>query len=268
MKTLFCTTPGNLSFSDSNEPGPSQGKAIIRIRRIGICGTDLHGFEGTQPFFNYPRILGHELSGELVDTGGAAGFHVGDLVTLIPYYSCGSCHACRIGKPNCCESISVCGVHEDGGMREYFQVPVSSLLPGRRIDMDRLALTEPLAVAAHAIRRGGVRPGEHVLVVGAGPIGTGLAWFAKLAGAHVVVAEKHPGRAAFARGSTDADAILDHSAGDIQEALADLTDGAMPDVIFDATGNLQAVESAFPLISHGGRFHGLQVPCQIGRAHV
>lgn len=254
MQALICTSPGILSFADSDEPKAASGKAIIRIRRVGICGTDLHGYEGTQPFFNYPRILGHELSGELVDTGGAAGFSIGDLVTMVPYYSCGTCHACRNGKPNCCESISVCGVHEDGGMREYFQVPAGSLLAGRGLDLDRLALTEPLAVAAHGVRRGGVKEGETVLVVGAGPIGIGLAWFAKLAGARVLVSERHPGRLAFAKKAVEADGYFDPADGDFREVLREVTGGSMPDVIFDATGNLRAMEAAFPLMSHGGRF--------------
>lgn len=235
-------------------PEPAAGKAILRIRRVGICGTDLHGYEGTQPFFNYPRILGHELSGELVDTGGAPEFKVGDTVTMIPYHSCGHCHACRNGKPNCCETISVCGVHEDGGMRGYFQVPVGSLLPSHGLDLDRLALTEPLAVAAHGVRRGGVKAGETVLVVGAGPIGIGLAWFAKLAGARVLLSERHPGRMAFAQKVVEAEAYFDPAEGDLRNALSRHTLGTMPDVIFDATGNLKAMEASFSLMSHGGRF--------------
>lgn len=254
MRTLVCTSPHQLDFGDTPEPRPSEGKAILRIRRVGICGTDLHGFEGTQPFFTYPRILGHELSGELVDTGGAPGLKVGDQVTMIPYYSCGQCHACRSGKPNCCETISVCGVHEDGGMREYFQVPVDSLVAGRGLDLDRLALTEPLAIAAHAVNRGGVKAGETVLVVGAGPIGIGLAWFAKLAGAQVLLSERHEGRRSFAGKASDADAIIDPAAGDLRDTVSMLTKRAMPDVIFDATGNLKAMEASFPLMSHGGRF--------------
>jgi 2-desacetyl-2-hydroxyethyl bacteriochlorophyllide A dehydrogenase len=254
MRLLTCTQPGLLEFSTSAEPTPLAGKAIIRIRRVGICGTDLHGFEGTQPFFNYPRILGHELSGELVDAGGAEGYSVGDLVSLIPYYSCGHCHACRLGKLNCCASISVCGVHEDGGMREYFQVPAANLLPGFGLDADRLALTEPLAVAAHGVRRAEVWPGETVLVIGAGPIGIGLAWFSALAGARVVVSERHPGRLAFARKIIDGAVFLDPSEVDLKSVLADLTEGGMPDLVFDATGNRNAIEAAFPLMAHGGRY--------------
>jgi 2-desacetyl-2-hydroxyethyl bacteriochlorophyllide A dehydrogenase len=139
-------------------------------------------------------------------------------------------------------------------MREYFQVPADSLLGGSGLDLDRLALTEPLAVAAHGINRGGVKPGETVLIVGAGPIGIGLAWFAKLAGARVLLSERHPGRLNFARKVIDGDAFLDPGEVDMRSALDDLTKGAMPDAIFDATGSLKAMEASFPLMSHGGRF--------------
>jgi len=139
-------------------------------------------------------------------------------------------------------------------MCEYFQVPSESLVAGEGLDLDRLALTEPLAVAAHGIRRGGVKAGETVLVVGAGPIGIGLAWFARLAGARVLLSERHQGRMAFAQKIAQADAFLDPGQGDMKTRLAELTEGAMPDVIYDATGNLKAMEASFPLIAHGGRF--------------
>ena len=123
MRSLICTSPGQFEYQDIEQPVAAPGQALIRIRRIGICGTDLHAFEGTQPFFTYPRILGHELAGELVDTGGAAGFAQGETVSFIPYFNCGTCIACRNGKPNCCANIKVCGVHVDGGMVEYLAVP-------------------------------------------------------------------------------------------------------------------------------------------------
>src|SRR6476620_7499244 len=131
MKTLVCIKPGEFQYSISERPQLEAGCAIIKIRRIGICGTDLHAFEGTQPYFEYPRILGHELAGELEDTGGAFGFQRGEKVTFIPYFNCGHCIACRNGLPNCCVSMKVCGVHIDGGMTEYLDVPASSLIHGQ-----------------------------------------------------------------------------------------------------------------------------------------
>src|SRR4051812_518616 len=123
MKVLTCTTPGSFAYSEGEKPVLKADHAIIKIKRIGVCGTDLHAFRGTQPFFSYPRVLGHELSGQLVEVDNAPGFEVGEAVTFIPYFNCGVCVACRSGKPNCCVNIQVCGVHADGGMVEYLQVP-------------------------------------------------------------------------------------------------------------------------------------------------
>ena len=128
MKALVCQQPGKLEYINIPDPQIKKYHAIIKIKRIGICGTDLHAFEGTQPYFNYPRILGHELAGELVDMDNAPGFANGQVVTIIPYFNCGGCVACRRGKPNCCVNIKVCGVHIDGGMVEYLSVPSSSLV--------------------------------------------------------------------------------------------------------------------------------------------
>ncbi|MGH2562933.1 MAG: alcohol dehydrogenase catalytic domain-containing protein, partial [Ginsengibacter sp.] len=119
MKTLICTEPGLLQYKDILPPVLQAGHSIIEIRRIGICGTDLHGYKGTQPFFKYPRILGHELAGDLIEADGADGFVPGEALTFIPYFNCGECIACRNDKPNCCVNIKVFGVHIDGGMQEY-----------------------------------------------------------------------------------------------------------------------------------------------------
>src|SRR5678809_928144 len=139
MKTLVCTRPGEFSYEDRQAPGPQKQHAIIRVKRVGICGTDLHAFEGTQPFFEYPRILGHELAGELVEFDDAPGFEVGEKVSFIPYFHCGECIACRTGLTNCCANIKVCGVHVNGGFAEYLSVPSYSLLHGEVLNFDELS---------------------------------------------------------------------------------------------------------------------------------
>ena len=107
MKELSCKTPGEFEYKNAQKPVLSEGRAIIQIKRIGICGTDLHAFEGTQPYFSYPRTLGHELAGEVSEIESNSDFQKGDLVTIMPYFSCGTCVACRKGKTNCCQKISV-----------------------------------------------------------------------------------------------------------------------------------------------------------------
>jgi len=254
MKTLTCTAPGQFDYSVGTVPVLHPGQAIIRVRRIGICGTDLHAFEGTQPYFNYPRILGHELAGELVAIDAPTTFTPGDAVTIIPYFHCGRCVACRAGKTNCCEQMQVCGVHVDGGMREYITVPAHSLIHGDGLSFDQLALVEPLAIGAHGVRRAGVQPGEHVLVVGAGPIGLGVMEFARLAGGLVTALDINTNRLAFCQSHLQVPYIVDARSTDVVEQLRTITQGDMPTVVIDATGSQLAIEQSFSYLAHGGRY--------------
>ena len=253
MKTLVCTTPGHFSYEDKATPASQEGHTLIRIRRIGICGTDLHAFEGTQPFFNYPRILGHELAGEIVETD-RADFSVGEVVTFIPYFNCKKCVACRNGKPNCCTSLKVSGVHIDGGMVEYLSVPSYSLVHGDGLSFDELALVEPLAIGAHGVRRAMVQKGENVLVVGAGPIGLGTMEFARIAGGNVIALDINDSRLAFCKEKLGVAHTVNALTDDVAAKLAELTDGEMPTVVIDATGSLRAINTAFGYLAHGGRY--------------
>jgi 2-desacetyl-2-hydroxyethyl bacteriochlorophyllide A dehydrogenase len=254
MKVLVCTEPGNFEYKTLQKPQLKPGYAIIKIKRIGICGTDLHAFEGTQPYFSYPRILGHELSGELVDFDNAPGFEKGEIVTFIPYFNCGHCVACRMGKSNCCSSIQVCGVHCDGGMVEYLMVPSESLLHGEGLSLDELALVEPLAIGAHGVRRAQIANGENVLVIGAGPIGLGTMEMAKIAGANVIAMDINEQRLQFCKEKLHVSFTLNPAGKDVIQQLAEITNGDMPTVVIDATGNLKAINTGFKYLSHGGKY--------------
>jgi 2-desacetyl-2-hydroxyethyl bacteriochlorophyllide A dehydrogenase len=254
MNTLVCTEPGHFAYETRPAPAAQAGQALLRIRRIGICGTDLHAFQGTQPFFNYPRVLGHELAGELVDTGGTPGFAVGEAVTFIPYFNCGHCIACRAGKPNCCAQINVCGVHVDGGMAELLAVPAELLVHGDGLSYDELALVEPLAIGAHGVRRAGVQPGEFVLVVGAGPIGLGVMEFARIAGGQVIALDINQQRLAFCKRELGVAHAVNALDADVPAQLAAITNGDMPTVVIDATGSQKAILNAFHYLAHGGRY--------------
>ena len=253
MKALVCIKPGELDYREVDAPMAKPGQAIIKIRRIGICGTDLHAFEGVQPFFEYPRILGHELAGDLVDLDRAPGFAPGDAVTVIPYFHCGHCVACRTGKPNCCVTLEVCGVHVDGGMVDYLSVPSSALVHGGGLDHDQLALVEPLAIGMHAIRRARVRPGEFVLVVGAGPIGMGTMEAARIAGGEVIAMDINQGRLRFCRDRLRILHTVAAGEGSMEE-LRRITRGDMPAVVVDATGSLKAINHSFQYMAHGARY--------------
>ncbi|MFD2287660.1 alcohol dehydrogenase catalytic domain-containing protein [Pedobacter petrophilus] len=254
MKTLTCTTPGTFEYSETARPELKKDHAIIKIKRIGICGTDLHAFEGTQPFFNYPRVLGHELSGELVEIDGRNDFQTGEAVTFIPYFNCGECIACRMNKPNCCVKMQVCGVHVDGGMREYLQVPSRTLLHGEGLSYDELALVEPLAIGAHGVRRADVQPGEFVLVIGAGPIGLGTMEFARIAGGNVIALDINDDRLTFCKEKLGVAYTINALSPDVTEQLGLITNGDMPTVVIDATGNQKAINNAINYMAHGARF--------------
>jgi len=254
MKTLVCVKPGQLEFAESERPTLQKGHAIIKIKRIGICGTDLHAFEGTQPFFNYPRVLGHELAGELMEFDGAPGFEVGETVSFIPYFNCGLCIACRAGKPNCCTLLKVCGVHMDGGMTEYLSVPCYSLLHGDGLSFDELSLMEPLAIGAHGVRRASIFKDEFVLVIGAGPIGLGTMEFARIAGGNVIALDVNEKRLQFCKNNLNIKHCINALAPDVVQQLMEITNGDMPSVVIDATGNLKAINNAFQYMAHGARY--------------
>lgn len=254
MRILTCVKPGEFAYSDVLAPELKPDHALIKVKRIGICGTDLHAFEGTQPFFNYPRVLGHELAGEIVAIESHAEYRVGDLVSIIPYFSCGTCYACSQGKTNCCSSLNVFGVHSDGGMAEFILLPIDALFKNTSLDLDALALLEPLAIGAHGIKRAQIQPNEYVLIVGAGPIGLGAAAMASIAGAQVIILDMNQNRLDFAKEKLHIPLSINPNQEDALIVLKEITQGHMPRVVIDATGYKKAIENSFQYISHGGNY--------------
>jgi 2-desacetyl-2-hydroxyethyl bacteriochlorophyllide A dehydrogenase len=253
MKALVCIKPGCFEYREVNDIDWKPGFTLLKIKRVGVCGTDLHAFEGTQPYFNYPRILGHELAAEIIETD-AAGFSKNETVTCIPYFNCGKCVACKKGKPNCCASIQVCGVHVDGALAEYFAVPSNLLLHANNLTPDELALVEPFSVGAHAVRRAAIGINDVALIVGAGPIGLATAEMARVAGAKIIIADTNENRLKFCAEHLSIQHIINPASDNMMEYLQTLTQGAMPDVVFDATGNLKAINNAFQYIAHAGKY--------------
>ncbi|MDF2834985.1 MAG: theronine dehydrogenase-like Zn-dependent dehydrogenase [Paenibacillus sp.] len=255
MKGIVCEQTGTFRMRD-DLPAPelAEGHAIVAIRRIGICGTDYHAFKGNQPFFEYPRILGHELSGVIEAIGDdTQGFAVGDQVAILPYLHCGGCVACRRGKSNCCTSMQVLGVHRDGGMRERIAVPVRHLLLANALTLDEAAMAEPLAIGAHAVRRAEVAAGDTVLVIGSGPIGLGVMAFARHAGARVIAMDISEQRLAFCASWAGVDETIVALGDDVLQRLSELTDGEFPVAVFDATGNAASMAKSFEYAAHGGK---------------
>jgi len=253
MLALSCIQPGLFSYIQVREPEAIKGNSILRIKRIGVCGTDLHAYRGTQPYFNYPRVLGHEIAAEYV-SGDTDGLKAGDLCTVMPYISCGKCRACLIGKSNCCLHLKVCGVHIDGALTEYYSVPSELVIPADGLSLEELALMEPLAVAAHGIIRAGEINGNPILIMGAGPIGMGLVIMAHEAGAEVWLLDLNEDRLNFAAKHLGVKHRF--NAGD-PELLEKLKSGRGEDmfpIVIDASGNLGAIESGLQYLGHGGQY--------------
>ncbi|SFD65548.1 2-desacetyl-2-hydroxyethyl bacteriochlorophyllide A dehydrogenase [Paenibacillus catalpae] len=252
MKGIVCEQVEQFKLLELEEPVFTEGEAIVRIKRVGICGTDLHAYKGNQPFFSYPRILGHELSGIIEQIGdNAEGFQAGDQISVIPYLHCGECVACRNGKTNCCTSIKVLGVHADGGMREKISVPVTHLLNTNGLTLEQAAVIEPFSIGAHAVRHSGLGKGDTALVIGAGPIGLGIMALAKHAGANVIAMDVNNERLAFCKQW----AKVDHAVNALDNPTAQLealTNGDYPIIVFDATGNTNSMSAAVQYVAHGG----------------
>ena len=250
MTCGVCVEPGLFELREMPLPAEAPaGWALVDICAVGICGTDYHIFEGKHPYLNYPRVIGHELSGRLV--ADAAGLGAGDLVVVNPYVSCGTCHACKRGKPNCCEKIEVLGVHRDGGMSARIAVPEGNLYPAEGLTEIQAAMVEFLSIGAHAVARSGIEEGDRVLVTGAGPIGIGAALFARLAGADVHLLDLSKERLAMAADKFGFEHL--HNDSDPAGILTgDLASGF--DIVFDATGSARAIEAGFPLLAHGSTY--------------
>jgi 2-desacetyl-2-hydroxyethyl bacteriochlorophyllide A dehydrogenase len=253
MKSMICEQPDQLVLREVPDPLFIEGHALIRIRQIGICGTDLHAYKGNQPFFTYPRVLGHELAGTVEEIGdNPEGLREGDQVCIIPYMHCGQCIACRYGKTNCCTHMKVLGVHIDGGMSERISVPVSHLIKTNGLTLDQTAVLEPFSIGAHAVRRSELRQGEIALVIGAGPIGLGVMKFAKRRGAIVIAMDINDERLEFCRQWAEADYTI-NALQEPKEQLEVLTNGDFPTVVFDATGNTRSMTDSFQWVAHGGK---------------
>ena len=231
-------------------PEAAEGLVSVDIRYIGVCGTDVHIFQGKHPFMEYPRLLGHELSG-VVAGEGTERLPPGTPLVINPYLACGVCIACRKGRPNCCVKLKVLGVHTDGGMCERIVMPEANLYPAGDLGLRDAAMVEFLAIGAHAVRRSETVPGDRVLVVGMGPIGIGAALFARRARGRVTVMDVSAKRLDFARDHLGlAEQIL--AGPDALAAAASDTGGELYDVVFDATGNANAMEASFGFVAYTG----------------
>jgi 2-desacetyl-2-hydroxyethyl bacteriochlorophyllide A dehydrogenase len=253
MLTVTCETPGTLRAIDTERPVRGEGEVLLRIKRVGVCGTDLHIFSGNQPYLQYPRVMGHEISAIVEEAIPGGRLSVGDVVYVMPYIACGQCIACRQGKTNCCTKLQVLGVHRDGALTELLSLPEAYVHKAEGVTLDQAAMVEFLAIGAHAVRRAQVRQGQRVLVVGAGPIGMAAMIFARINGAVVTAIDGRQDRLDFCTRELGVANAIALGPNDTEQ-LSAVTDGEFFDVVFDATGNAKAIERGFGFVAHAGSY--------------
>ena len=255
MKAIRLTAPQTFEKCEVEEPSsPGPGQALIRTVRMGICGTDVSCYLGKFPFFDYPRIPGHELGVEILEVGeGVKNVKPGDRCSVEPYLNCGQCHACRKGKGNCCENLKVFGVMMNGGLCERSIIRADKLHPSTQLSFEQLALVETLAIGCHASNRGNAGPEDHVLIIGAGPIGLSTLEFNRLTGATVTVMDMSEDRLAFCRENYGIQNLVTFKGdGSEIEHMRQITNGSLYDVVTDATGNNHSMSNALEYVAFGG----------------
>ena len=253
MKAIQLVEPRQLREIEIGEPAaPGPGEALVRTHTMGICGTDVSAFLGKMPLYRYPRIPGHELGVEVLAVGADVNHvAVSDRCSVEPYMNCGDCHACRRGAGNCCVNLEVLGVMIDGGLRPRFVLPAAKLHRSQKLSFEQLALVETLAIGCHAVDR--CQPGQddNCLVIGAGPIGLATIEFVKLTGAKTIVLDLNQQRLDFCKNVIGVDETILLS-NQLEGDLRSVTEGNLPDIVIDATGNAASMSNAFHLTAPTG----------------
>ncbi|MBS1229522.1 MAG: yjmD 1 [Proteobacteria bacterium] len=254
MKSVCLKQPGEISLVDIPPTRRGEGEILIKVRSAGICGSDIGAYKGVNPLVSYPRIIGHEIAGEVIEVpDDEVGLMPGDRVILEPYVYCGHCYPCSIGHTNCCENLTVRGVHIEGGMAEYVSHPRHLLhkVPDS-IPWNLVPMAEPLVISMHAVKQSETRAGEHVVIFGAGQIGLLAAQYAMAIGAIAIVVDPVDERLALAKSLGIAHTINPVSS-DAQEAIKVITKGRMAEVVIEASGAAPAIRNAIDYVSYAGR---------------
>ena len=255
MKAVYMEKPWNIEISDVQMPKPKEGEALLRVKSAGICGSDIGAFRGTNGLVSYPRIIGHEIAGEVISIpeNNKNGIKPGDRVIVDPYLYCGHCYPCSIGRTNCCVDLKVLGVHVDGGMAEYFCHPADMLLKvPDDMPWDIIPLAEPLTIALHGIHRLNLKAGEHIAINGAGPIGLLAAMVALHYGAEPIMIDLVKERLDFAK-SLGVRCTINLREEDLVEKVSEYTNGRMAECVMEASGANSAIRATLDIVSHAGR---------------
>jgi len=254
MRALCIRAPGQAEVIDAPRPVVHDGHVLLRVVRVGLCGSDLSTYLGENPMVSYPRIPGHEVGGvvEAVGSGVPRAWSAGMSVTLSPYAECGRCASCRAGRSNACRGNQTMGVQRDGALAEFVVVPHEKLYTSDALSLEALALVEPFAVGAHAVVRGRVRECDTVLVLGCGAVGLGAIAAAASRGARVIAADIHAPKLDLAK-RLGACETLNAASGSPEERITELTDGEGPAVVIEAAGTPATYRMAVDVAAFCGR---------------
>ena len=254
MKAVLLQKPYEIRLTESEKPVPKAGQALLKVRSAGICGSDIGAFRGTNPLVSYPRIIGHEIAGEVVSIPeNRKGIRTGDRVVVDPYLYCGKCYPCSIGRTNCCENLRVLGVHVDGGMAEYFAHPSDMLVKAPdNVPWELLPIAEPLTIALHAVHRTKLKAGEHAVIIGAGTIGILAALAAKAYGAAPILIDIVPERLRKAK-EFGLELTVDSLKENAEEKVREYTNGRKAEVVMEVSGANAAIRSTLDYVSNAGR---------------
>ena len=255
MKAIFIEKPWDVKVTELQEPVVEKGMACIRVVAAGICGSDIGAYRGANQMVSYPRIIGHEIAGEIVSIGedNLNGLKPGDRVVVDPYLYCGKCYPCSLGRTNCCEDLKVLGVQTDGGMSEYYVHPQDMLVKiPEGMSYEMAALSEPLTISLHGLHRGQLKSGEHAAICGAGPIGIMAALAAVHYGAEPIVIDIVDERLKMVR-----DLGVKHTINPVSEnpveRIAEITGGRMAEMVLEASGANSSIQSTLEYASYAGR---------------
>lgn len=252
MKAIILTEPGQARMAEVAKPSAGPGQALLKVRRVGLCGSDLNSFRGRNPMVSFPRIPGHEVAATIVEMSVAhPALAVGMDVTLSPYTNCGECVSCRRGRPNACEFNQTLGVQRDGALTEFISIPLERLFAAK-LSLDELCLVEPLTVGFHAAARGRVATGETAVVIGCGGVGLGAIAGAAFRGARTVAVDVDDAKLAIARRAGAAHTVHVEREN-LGAALRELTGGQGPDVIVEAVGTPATFRAAVEEVAYTGR---------------
>lgn len=255
MKQITLIKPYEFEEIDVEIPILKKGELLVQIKNIGICGTDIHAFHGNQPYFSYPRVLGHELSGIIADAKIENNSLFGKQVSVLPYLSCGKCNSCVRGKTNCCAHLKVMGVHVDGGFREYISVPLDNIMIGREeTDLEHLSMVEPLSISYHGIMRAEILENDWVIIFGAGPIGMGAILFAKSKTDKIILIDINQNRITYCKSILGIEHSFNGNDESLFEQIKELTNGHFADIVIDATGNKKSIQQQLTYLGHGGKW--------------